>query len=1002
MATQEEAIFCKIAVKNKLLTPEQCQECEQVRKQSGGEKGLIDVIIEKGYLSPKVVLAIFKAQAEVSADQTKRPVKEARVGDSSLTLLEPGQVPETQPTIQGEIVSEDAPTPVLPAAPRPGDESYERLRREVSQMPFATDSVKGAENVVYNINIRNVQSTDGDKAGGAEPPKPGDGALVPYAGGLTLRRDDLSEAQLLALLKGYSVNLPAKMDMAAAQMQAAQAMAPVAIQHNILTAVRQNLLVTLLGLGIIAAMVVVGVIFLRGRETVVLQPPAQSQPQAPQQPTVGVTKDTSMTELMARLEAGTSSIMKVDAAKEIGRRAGTGEDTTGIKGLVKALRDTDPDVVREIKFQLLQFKSASDPARAEQLRNDTYTNMSVLFGEYDANFKNNCVTILKGMGISEKDMLELLQRGLKDADPRARANSLDSVAEYAPQSTIPLVAPLALDGDPSVRLKAREFLWAKGGEVKDQSALMTALNNPAISVEVLNELIDFLWPRKDAAFNARIVLFISHPDGNIKAKILTLLQQAGPEADQYFNDPAFVQAFTQLRDATVAAQPPNVALRTTMVNVLGAIHGQKSGDLLMWHVRDDPDPNIKTLARGFIASCPDPVKNALAGYDQVVVRAQIDAQKARIAAAVALLAKGDLEGFYPQAEAIIADTNPILDTAFSEIPDLKDRATFNAKYLDARKSGGYVYITDPKSLLPQPPPNPQNPTPPPPPKMWVKVAEAFDIIAKGAEALAGDPNYKFAEALKLLREMPSEVLAMEGMQQRLQVAVANLQALGEGYAKSSVDLVNNLMLKDNFPDADTKIKDLEGKFTKEDFAEAYRRTVEERKKYADAFREWRSKIMVLAGNEKPEDILQKYGIPLGKPQNFPMPCVVKLALRTLEFNLDPDGKHNIVNVNFAWTLAVNPPRDSSDFQALALTIQAPGNSTVTVEVKCGAVITYKRVFNVQGDLLMNLDDSTQSGGYGQKRQNIDSVTIRVNITGDPHAPTSPRIYIGGVRLTGKP
>jgi len=1005
MATQEEAIFCKIAVKNNLLTPEQCQECEQIRKQSGSEKGLIDVIIEKGYLSPKVVLAIFKAQAEVTAARPKRPVKEAKEGDSSLTLLEPGQepaIPETQPTIQGEIVRDDAPTPVLPVAPGPGDESYERLKREVTQMPFAKDGAKTAENVVYNINIKNFQTTETDRAAG-EPPKAEDGALVPYTGGLTLRRDDLSEAQLLALLKGESVSLPAKTEMPMAQMHPAH----MAVQHNILTAVRQNLLVTLLGLGIIAAMVVLGIIFLH--QTNPPPPVIKVETQPPQMPVITptvqvATKDTLMTELLARLEAGTSATMKIDAAKEIGRRARTGEDTDGIRSLVKALRDTDPDVIRELKFQFLQFASVPDQARVVELRNDTYSNMSVMFGEYDATFKDNCVTILKGVGVPESDMLTLLQRGVKDPDVRARLNSLNALAEYTPQGTVPLVAPLALDGDPTVRAKAREFLWAKGVDVKDQTPLMTAVATPSIGVDVLNEMIDFLWPKKDPAFNARIVLFIAHPDANIKTKILTLLQQTGPEADQYFNDPAFVKAWTELRDATLAAQPPDVALRTTMVNVLGAIHGAKSGDLVLWHAETDPDPNIQKLAQGIIATCPPEIGQRYQGYIDVEKRKLIDAQKARVAAAMDLLAKGDLEGFYPQAEAIIADTNPILDTAFGEIPDLKDRATFNAKYLDARNKGGYVYITDPKSLLPQPPPDPKNPTPPPPPppKIWVKVDQAFDIISKGAEALAGPPTNDFPGALKLLKEMPPEVLAMEGMQQRLQVAIQNLQALGEGYAKSSVDIINDLMSKDNYPDADAKIKELEGKFTKDDFAEAYRRTSEERKKYVARFRDWRSQLMVLTGSETDEQILQKYGIPLRHIQTYGMPCIVvpEPTKRTLMFDLDPNKQHNIVNITFAWTLAITPPRDCSDFQILKAHVDAPLASTVTIEVKCGAII-YRKVF-APGDILMNLDDSTQVAGYGQKRQTIDAVTIRVAKQGNPREPSSPQVYIGGIFLTGQP
>jgi hypothetical protein len=1013
MATREEAVFCKIAVKNNLLTPEQCQECEQLRKQAGGDKGLIDVIIEKGYISAKVALAIFKAQVDLAANAGKRPVKEMKEGESSLNLAEPGPqpaVPDNQATLQGEIINENTPTPLFPATPQPGDESYERIKRDMGQIPLGAEGAKSAENVVYNINIRNFQSTEGNKTGEiAEPPKPTDGALVPYNAGLTLRRNDLTEEQLLALLRGQSVNLPAKLD-PAAQMPVA-AMPHVLMQHNILTAVRQNLLITMLGLAIIAAITIVGLIVIgkmgQGPGTITVVNSGQQNPgPAPVQPTLAK-PDTPMMELMARLEAGTSSIMKIDAAKEIGRRAASGEDAGGIKSLVKALKDNDAEVLREIKFQLRQFKLNPDipaPLRA-QLLNDTYTTMSVMFGEYDTTFKDNCIAVLKSMETPEADMLTLLTRGVKDGDPRARGNSITALVDYTPASTISLVAPLALDADPAVRAKARTFLWDKGVVVKDQTPLLTALNNSSGNAALLNEFIDYLWAKKDVAFNGRIVLFIAHPDANIKTKIITLLQQMGPEADQYFGDPNFVQAFIQVRDATVTAQPPNPTFRTAMVNTLGAIHGLKTGDLILWHAEYDPDANILKLAQGLLASFPPDIPKRYQGWLEVEKRKLIDAQKGRIAAAMDLLAKGNLDEFYKQAEAILGDqpNTAFIDLAFAEIADVKDRATFNAKYLDARSRGGWVFIIDPMKLLPQPPPPPNTPPPPPPQKTWVKVGDAFEILRKGAEALAADPNYKFAEALKVLKEMPPEVLAMPDIPKAQEVAIKNLQTLADGYVKQSVDQVKDLVSKEKFPEADAKLKELEGKFLKESFSAAYKTTSDARADYVRVFRQWRSQIMILTGSESPEDIFKRFGVVPGKLTPGALgahQCMVMQQDRSLTFDLDPKRK-GVVNINFVWTLAINPPRDCREFLSLGVHIDAPSNSTITIEVRCGQII-YRASFNNSGDLVMNLDNSTrQVQGFGQVRQTIDAITFTVTRAGNPREPSNPRVSISNIVLSGK-
>lgn len=994
MATREEALFCKIAVKNKLLTPEQCQECEQLRKQSGGDKGLIDIVIEKGYVAPKVVLAIFKAQAELTADQSKRPVKEMAESESSFDLLEPGPKPailENQPTIQGEVVRDDAPTPILPATPQPGDEAYEKIKREISQMPFGSETAKKAENVVYNINIRNFQSTEGNRTATGEQPKPEDGALVPYNAGLTLSRNDLSEQQLLALLRGDAVNLPAKYD-GAAQLPApavAREMAPSAVQHNILTAVRQNLLITIIGLGIMATMIVMGAIFISragGNGPIINFNPGASNQQQQQPivtgPAMGVAQ-MNMEELISTMYSG-SKFMKQAAAKTIGQKMLGDEikDVRGIDALVEGLNDPDREVVDMCYYWLGKFKDAG-------LRESAFSSVFTLFGHesYSVKFRDKCLDVVAVLEIPEPDLLGLLERSVKDADPGIRKKSVGMLAKYDSKRAIEAIRPLASDADPATADDAIKTLWQKRAAVPGYDPVMLALNDPAATPDGLKRLLVSIAQNKALEYAERIALFISHPDRAVKLEVLNALAAYGPEADSALTDKCR-PAFIQVRKDAMAAQPPDAELRTAIVNALGKIHGSNTGDLLMDYVREDADASIKALARQLIAACPDEVKNALVGYDEVEKRRLIDAQKALLLEAWDLLQKKELEAFYPKAEPLLNDGNQYTDMALKET-EFKDRATFNQKCLDARKSGGYVYMVDPAA---PPPVDPATPTP----KTWLKVDTVWEAVKKASEALAAGPQFQFKEALDKLNLTPPEVLAMEGMAQQLEVAKKNLRETADGYAKAAVAMAQQDMSKEDFTAADTKLTELEAKFTKDAFPAANKEASDGRKGYLRDFREWRGKIMVLTGRETEQDILDKFGIPLRKPMNFGVLCKVTLQQARLVFEVQGDPKQG---GNFVWAVPAKPPRDSSDFTALVLTIGAPSDSTTTITVQCGGC-TYQFVTQNQGKIVVFLDDRMQNGGFGQKRANIDSVSIQIAYPPHPNATSSPKIFIGDIMLTG--
>jgi len=989
MATRDEALFCKIAVKNKLLTPEQCQECEQLRKQSGGDKGLIDIVIEKGYVAPKVVLAIFKAQAELTADQSKRPVKEMAESESSFNLLEPGQKPailENQPTIQGEVVRDDAPTPVLPATPQPGDEAYEKIKREISQMPFGSDTAKKAENVVYNINIRNFQSTEGNRTATGEQPKPEDGALVPYNAGLTLSRNDLSEQQLLALLRGDAVNLPAKYD-GAAQLPApavAREMAPSAVQHNILTAVRQNLLITIIGLGIMATMIVMGAIFIsrtgnNGTQIVVNPPQSTPIPQPP--PESASVTQMNLEQLISTMQSG-SRFMKQTAANAVGQKMldDTEKDLRGIEALVEGLND--PDIAEICYYRLGMFK-------VPDLRASTFSLVCSLFDRegFTVKFRDKCLDVVAVLEIPEADILGLLERSVKDADPGIRKKSVGMLAKYDSKRAIEAIRPLVNDPDATAADAAVATLWQKRAVVQNYDPIKLALDDPAATPDGLKRLFVIAAQNKALEYAERIALFISHPDRGVKLEVLNALAAYGPEADSALTDKCR-PAFIQVRKDAMAAQPPDAELRTAIVNALGKIHGSNTGDLLMDYVREDADASIKALARQLIAACPDEVKNALVGYDEVEKRRLIDAQKALLLEAWDLLQKKELEAFYPKAEPLLNDGNQYTDMALKET-EFKDRATFNQKCLDARKSGGYVYMVDPAA---PPPVDPAAPTP----KTWLKVDTVWEAVKKASEALAAGPQFQFKEALDKLNSTPPEVLAMEGMAQQLEVAKKNLRETADGYAKAAVAMAQQDMSKEDFTAADTKLTELEAKFTKDAFPAANKEASDGRKGYLRDFREWRGKIMVLTGRETEQDILNKFGIPLRRPMNFGVLCKVTLQQARLVFEVQGDPKQG---GNFVWAVPAKPPRDSSDFIALVLTIGAPSDSTTTITVQCGGCM-YQFVTQNQGKIVVFLDNRMQAGGFGQKRTNIDSVSIQIVYPPHPNATSSPKIFIGDIMLTG--
>ncbi|RKY23205.1 MAG: hypothetical protein DRP79_09585, partial [Planctomycetota bacterium] len=801
MATREEAIFCKIAVKNNLLTPDQCRECEKIRKESGGEKGLIDVILEKGYLPARMVAAILKAQAAVSQEETKPPstaTQEVTDTQFSMELLEPGDqpaVPEQSATIHGELVEDDESTK-LPSKPRPGDESYEAIRREIANLPLVSDSQKTGNNVIYNINIKNFQAK-GEQQG-----------IVPYRGDVTLHRDDISEDKLLALIKGERVSLPAK---TGANAYPAMAPATVTAQQNILVALRQNLLLTLLAVGMIFTMFVVGILLLGSRQPAVVPGgPGDGAGSRAATDTGKSIADMSMEELAVELERGTTTI-KERAARQIARRVKNGE-TTGIDYLVSAMRDSDRDVREIAAFLLSGFKT-------EEIRDNTFSILLGVFDKYeDVSFKLRCLDVAAKLGISEDDMLNLLKKGIEDENASIRMKSLEVLSAYESKASVKAMASLAGDPDPSVRRQllrvlsrydseyairaivplvndadasiaedAVTVLWQKRGQVEDDP-IKEILADPESGPDGLKRVIRHVGNLKVREYTAQYVRLVNHADDEVKLEALNALGALGSEAD----DALTGEGLNSFRQAwAAAAGEAGLPLRNAIVDTLGRIHGRNAGTLLVEFYKDDSAvrPKVEALVSAF----PETVRAAIALYKQQETEKVIQAKLALVEAALKKVEESDLEGAIKALDAVRADTSAEMTQALARTDKIKDRPGLDALYNEVRDNAGYIMYNN----------------------AWVKRDQLWTQIVKEAEELAAAG--KFVEAVHKIRSTPDVLKKEEGMENHIENAIANINELAEGSAREDIARVRKFIDAENFGEADKLLSVLEKRFPESEF-----------------------------------------------------------------------------------------------------------------------------------------------------------------------------------------
>src|SRR5262245_53453415 len=73
MSPARSSLLGRLAVHNKLVTPDQLEEALREQGQRGGTANLGEILLEKGYLRPKQLAALVRAQRElIERDRARR------------------------------------------------------------------------------------------------------------------------------------------------------------------------------------------------------------------------------------------------------------------------------------------------------------------------------------------------------------------------------------------------------------------------------------------------------------------------------------------------------------------------------------------------------------------------------------------------------------------------------------------------------------------------------------------------------------------------------------------------------------------------------------------------------------------------------------------------------------------------------------------------------------------------------------------------------------------
>ena len=709
MASKEEAIFCKIAVKNKLLTVEQCKECERIRTEEGEKKSLVQMFVEKGYISNKMADAIFRAEERIKKrieKQKPKPTAKKEKSEEEYTyeLLDSETAYQLTPaeagdTVHPDIIKNGDTDTALPPKIIGKDTFYENLteeqRREIEGLNLPAGITK-SDSAVYNINVQQF----GEK--GKNLPATVDSSSI------TLHRGELTESQLLALIKGERITLPTP---------AAQAPAPVQHlmtgQHTIMAAMQKNTLLTMLAIGVLVIMFGMGMFALMHylNRSPIVQP--KNLP------------GMSFTEVTAMLGSNSHFVRK-QAIDELARRAREGEGSDkeryqAVEALVfHGLHDQDSMVREAARLGLLEL--------ARKPENSGLVNSAnvVLLQAYSMDtatpeLKIIYIRLLDSLNY-DRIVEEVLKEAVKDEDPRVRIEAMTHLVTKESLEALNTAAMALTDEDSEIVKTALDYLWEKREKFPMADNFRKLLEDPENAV-VLSRVVNFLIDKKVEKYQEIYAgLVQTHPDVGIKIASVKALEAFGPAVDGIIYTPF---------DTALSALPDNAEFRNAVLEACKVIRGENSDDILGKKIMvGDSDPNRKKAAREFLVKYGTPKgKDFVIAYDKDLRNALVAAMVKDIQNALALSNAKKWAEASAAFDKILKDTDTkLVDDAFREIN--LTREAFVQKHYEIAVGAKAGEITAALSLGVA--------------KKWESAFPALDKIRKDANAKLID------EALKKL------------------------------------------------------------------------------------------------------------------------------------------------------------------------------------------------------------------------------------------------------------
>ena len=928
MASKEDAIFCKIAVKNKLLTVEQCKECERIRKEEGGGKTLSRIFIEKGYLSDKMAQVIFNARERIKASVEKEnpiPAKDEEkpadtkqaedkpLGEYSYELIDSDTAykltpVETGDTIHPDIVKEGDTNVALPPKIIGEDTFYENLsddqREELEGLQNLPDVPKGG-NVVYNVNVQNTSN----------PP------AVPDETSMTLHRNELTESQLLALIKGERINLPAIQQPASAPVQHLMVG-----QHTLLAAMQKNTLFTLLAVGILVIMFGIGMFALIYSLNRPKEKTDDNSPVIVAQPAGKITEK-PLIDVIALFDSNSPSIRK-QVVEELSRRARENKEYRAIEVLVEALGDEEEKVWEAARSGLLGL--SMNPENSAMVRN-TCRQLDKAFRSdpKNAGLKKRYLYLLDTLEYDEDDLLKTLNVALKDKDVGVRSDAMTYLKTIDKRRALDLAVFALSDNDPGIVKNALNLLWEKRDRypATDIFKNLLARREPEYAGPLCRVLVFLADKKVQAYLGGYGKLVLSGADVTVKTTAVNALKEFGPQADGFIYTPF---------DTALHAHPKDAVLRDAIVEACRAIRGVNSDRILVEKIIAlDADPKRTAAARGIIEkSGTDEGKNLLLALDKNRHQALVDAKIKDLNSALQLLTQGRRLDCKVGLEKILADKNPkIVDEALKKTT-LANRANLEKMYVENNISLGWVKVGS----------------------VWKDPRPEWNAVKSRVEVAKNE--YRYPDAIKLLDSF--SIILLDAKEIKAQYDKTRDDVIKHGQTQSVLDLrrVKDFILRGKLePDAKKLMERMKTSYTRDVFKleSVPKRADDAEMLWINAEREKRSWIFQIDGNTSNDQLKGMIGKEFKDYGNYSLKNTGGLRIC---FNPKGTSANSTYSISFSFNL--KGQRNIRDFGALqyrCFVSQLPdaGHAEVKITVSCasGAVYEWTRTFGVSSGIVHN-------------------------------------------------